>query len=256
MKNLPEHLHPFVLALRKGLIETFNESLLGAYIHGSLTYGGYVRERSDVDILAICKSAIDDETKSHLSEMICSLSDGFPHEAKNTELDVLFLKDIQGRSENLSSLVTYAGGVLATSQKLDGYWIELTNTRNSGIPLCGALPSSIIPKTDAGVLIRANKDKFSSLQNNAENWERINLWNQTYILVQACRVLYSLNNKLGLVSKQEALAWAGDNVPDQFAEMLRVARAKLDTVEGPREKIISENWRDFFAYIESKFAET
>jgi len=251
--NIPEHIRIFSEELVRRLDNFPSGSIAGAYIHGSLTYGGYIRERSDVDILIIVNDTFLEESIRGLSDILKDLSKQYPQETKNTELDVINEREVSSLSPTITSVAKFAGGNFSEkSEKIDGFWIELANVRMNGIVLAGSNPQNIIPEIGKDFLIRANREKFESLRSTAEKWEKIDLWNQTYILVQSSRVLYSLFNDLQLTSKQNALAWAVENAPERFKEMLQVASEKLDNWRGPREQVISDNYLEYLEYIESE----
>lgn len=253
MMNIPEHLQSFSRDLTDALKNTLADSLFGVYIHGSLTYGGYVKERSDIDLLVLLSKKLTSEDTERLDESFATLKETYPTEVRNVELAMLLLSEINQRPNMLHSQYTFMHNEPKGVETLDGFWIELSNTRENGIVLTGPEPKEIIPEIYRKVLIEANRQKFVELHKNAPNWESQDLWNQTYILVQASRVLYSLKNDLKLIAKQDALAWASENAPEQFNEMLRVAQSKLDNFEGSREQVISDNWQDYFRYVEAQF---
>lgn len=250
--KIPEHLLPFLSKLKNTLEEVLADNLIGLYVHGSLTYGGYVRERSDIDLLVLLNNELSPEVREKLDGVFIALSQKYTEEIKNIELDMLLLSEVSKKTAVVNSQYTFRDNKPKVPGALDGFWIELANTRKNGIVLFGPEPSDVIPTIEMTVLIEANRQKFTDLQKNAEVWEKSDLWNQTYLLVQASRVLYSLNNGLNLASKQVALAWAFENAPEQFTEMLRVAQSKLDNFEGPREQVISDNWRDYFKYVKNQ----
>lgn len=47
--------------------EVLGEDLHAAYLHGSVAYGGFVRDRSDVDIMAVCRRPLPVERKRALA---------------------------------------------------------------------------------------------------------------------------------------------------------------------------------------------
>lgn len=251
--KIPEHLEVFLTHFIDEINAVLADNLLGIYVHGSLTYGGYVKERSDIDLLVLLEHKLKIDIIQDLDSVFSRLSDMFPEEVKNIELDMLLCSEIDQKPAVLNSQYTFMDNQPKRSESLDGFWIELSNARENGIVLFGPKPKELIPEIDTSMLIEANRQKFSDLQKNAPDWESQDLWNQTYLLVQASRVLYSLNNDLKLIAKQDALDWAKDNAPDQFTEMLRVAQEKLDNFEGPREQVISDNWQDYFKYVETQF---
>lgn len=250
--EIPQHLQPFLVRLTKMLQETLSDDLVGIYLHGSLSYGGYVKARSDIDVLILLRSELTREMCEKLDVLFAELSQTHPEEVKNTELDILHLEEVAREPLILHSLYTFMDNEPKGPEVLDGFWIELENVRESGVVLYGPEPKIVIPSIDRQVLTDANRQKFSDLQKNAGAWEQIDVWNQTYLIVQASRVLYSLNNNLEVTSKQNALSWALKNTPGQFTEMLAIAKDKLDDFDGPREQIISDAWKAYFDYVESQ----
>jgi streptomycin 3"-adenylyltransferase len=246
----PRHLESFFANLCSTLTGSLGGKIIGVYIHGSLSYGGYIKERSDIDILVIVNQTLDNDLREKITNSLGVLSEQFPNEVKNLELDILLSADIEKRLALLSGQYTFMDNHPVAPETLVGFWIELANTRENGIVLCGPEPKSVISEIGREMLIHANKEKLEDLQKNAVAWEKIDLCNQVYLLTQASRVLYSLENALKLSSKQDALAWAVKNVPARFVPMLQLAQGKLDNDEGPREQVISDNYRGFFRYVE------
>ncbi|MGD6873486.1 aminoglycoside adenylyltransferase domain-containing protein [Sutcliffiella horikoshii] len=57
------------------------ENFLGLYIHGSLAIGGFNRDRSDVDLLAVVKDSLDIATQAELAKSLLAISnDPYPIE--------------------------------------------------------------------------------------------------------------------------------------------------------------------------------
>ncbi|HZG87592.1 aminoglycoside adenylyltransferase domain-containing protein [Paenibacillus sp.] len=56
----------FVRQLR----ETLGDNLIGVYLHGSLATDSFQPARSDVDVLAVCEEAVDDDAKTALANAL------------------------------------------------------------------------------------------------------------------------------------------------------------------------------------------
>lgn len=254
--NIPTNLQSFLANFSAALQTTLNERLVGMYLHGSLTYGGYRADRSDIDVVVLVNEIITTEISASLDTVFTNLKQTHAHEVENIELDILLLSEVVEQPPVLSSQYTFMDNEPKGKEQLQGFWIELANTRENGIPIYGLHPKEIIPDINTDVLRFANQEKFADLRKTAAQWEKENLWNQTYIITQASRVLYSLNNDWALVSKQGALKWAAQHAPEQFRDMLQVTAVRLNNFDHPREQIISEQWEDYLDHIEKQLTDS
>ena len=70
-----------VRALRAGL----GEDLVAAYLHGSAVLGGFRRERSDLDILALSRASLTDEQMARVADALATL----PYPANGLEFSLM-----------------------------------------------------------------------------------------------------------------------------------------------------------------------
>jgi streptomycin 3"-adenylyltransferase len=63
-----------VTALLHGLQRTLGDALRGVVLHGSLAQGSFNPLRSDVDVLAVCAHALDDDARRALDALLIDIS--------------------------------------------------------------------------------------------------------------------------------------------------------------------------------------
>ncbi|KAL0229024.1 hypothetical protein GEMRC1_013644 [Eukaryota sp. GEM-RC1] len=156
MIELPNHLHPFFTDFKETIHEILQDLLLAVYIHGSLTYGVYLRERSDIDVMVILTDTLTAELHNRLSAMFANLSTTYPEEVMNLELDMVLLGDIEKQPNLLHSQYSFMNNTPKGPKPLVGFWIELATTRELGINLFGPTPTSVIPHIDRNLLFGSN----------------------------------------------------------------------------------------------------
>jgi predicted nucleotidyltransferase len=55
IKKIDAEIYDFIMYFKNLLLKYFNENIIGIYLFGSLTYGGFDKESSDIDIVVISK---------------------------------------------------------------------------------------------------------------------------------------------------------------------------------------------------------
>ncbi len=155
---------------------------------------------------------------------------------KKLEMDYLSIKQINPIVKNNFEDICFKGGKLVNS-KVEGFSIDLANMLECGIVLFGPPPSQIIPSFDKKLLDEALHDKFNHIKRNSPKWIKKDFWNQTFVIIQLCRIIYSKQNRNKPVSKKKAATWCLKNVPSEFKTIIKTAIAGIDNWEKP----INEN---------------
>jgi len=248
-QKLPESLKDFCEIFQAELPRIIPDNLIGIYIYGSISYGAFEENRSDVDVAAIIKRPFSPDEFKKLSDWYKTDSLAVSPWLKKLEMDFINVDDVlTPKNEIFTS--RFASGELKEKVKFAGALMNLENLKSCGITLFGEAPEIFIPEINAELLSDALADKFKCLKENIFAWEKIDLWNQVYVVVQLCRVVYVLENNGKPVSKKSAAEWCEKNLPDQFRPMISVVLNKIDDFTGMRENIISENLPSLVEYVE------
>jgi len=249
--EVPKDLRRLFDVIQTELPILLDDVLFGIYIYGSLSYGNFEEHGSDVDVMVITERKL---TKSEVKKLErWHRSDSMKNNrwAKRLEMDYILKEDAISETKNTIESVRFAGGNIRKESQVEGVSIDLKNIRDCGISLFGQSPSEFIPEISEEMLFRAQVDKFNKLKNKAEEWIKIDLWNQMFVVVQMCRTFYALQHGSAPISKKDAALWCSDNLPEEFRPMVKIALSKIDDRDGPLEKTITNNLPAFTNCIDS-----
>jgi len=249
---IPADLKKFLEAIKTDLPVLLKEKLQGIYIYGSLSYGDFDVNRSDVDVAVVIKKKLNKAEITKIDNWFKRKKLKASRWHKRAEIDFIWLDDLKKLKTNTIKTVRLAGGELREKSKMEGVGLDLINLREQGMVIFGHSPKKIFPKIPKVFLKKALKDKYLHLKHNAPKWEKIDLWNQQFLVSQFCRVLYAAENNYQAISKLAATQWATKNVPAKFRPMVMVTLKKINNFRGPRKKVITDNLPEFMAYVESK----
>lgn len=205
--DINRHLDTLLQAMQAVL----GENLVGLYLFGSLVTGDFNPETSDIDLLAVTESGINDREFEQLDRMHLDFI------ARNPEwhnrLEVAYL--------STSALKTYRWqtsniGIISPGEpfhiKEAGYdWlINWYNVLTKGVSLFGPPPEAVIDPISKEEFIQA-------VAHQAEDW-RDWVYNmrtrpgQAYAIQTICRALYSYRTG-EQASKKQAALWAQQELP-------------------------------------------
>ncbi len=249
--DLPNDLNAFLLAIRNQLLMKFKDYIIGIYIYGSISYGEFEKFRSDVDVMVFLNTRLLDKDFEDLKKIYEVPQLRNSRWIKKLEMDYVFIGDIKP-VKNIVNTVCFRNDKLINS-KIEGFSMDLSNILDCGIVLYGPTPSTFIPEIEEKLIEEALLDKFNHLKGNAPKWSAIDFWNEMFIIIQLCRIIYSVKNKDKVVSKKKAAKWCSENVPDKFKSIIKTALKGIDNWEKPTDEEIKNKLTDFIEYAEKLF---
>jgi streptomycin 3"-adenylyltransferase len=221
----------FVLEAVRILRSTLGAPLAGAWLHGSLATGAWHRPKSDIDLLLVCNEPIDAMLRAVLEQALLALSDSRPITG-DLDLHILLASHARDFTHPLPFEFRYnetvrqrirAGDARATGPGFEpDLAVHCTLVRQHGIPIHGPPPASSfapVPRSDFLAAIRA--DLHAILED-----QRI-IAAPCYCVLNACNILRILeqaeeDDSLDY-TKQQAAAWALENLPTTHRPLLRRA---------------------------------
>jgi hypothetical protein len=230
MRRVPPTLAGTLRRLTTALDQIFGSSLVGAYLHGSLTQGGFDPARSDVDCIVVVRR---DLTHTQFRKLAAWLADSAKVDDWISRLQMqILLRGRLLRQDTRGAL--YQFGVLRRSGS-DGNPIIWRNVLASGVTLAGPSPETFLPPITDRMMFAALRREIdylrTELDDPASPW-RDRRFYRAYAVLTLCRILYS-NATDDVVSKRRAARWARRTLPKRWHSLIQMAVAS-DTGEPTR----------------------
>jgi predicted nucleotidyltransferase len=218
-----------------------NQKLVGVYLYGSLVWGDFDYESSDIDLLAATSSDIDDKEFNDLQQMHCDFVDAHKRWDDRIEIAYISIAALQTFKSRTSELAIISPGESFHRKEAGKDWlINWYMVQEKGLTLFGPAPQILIDTISKEEFIHA-------VQKQAKEWES---WiysmhtrkAQAYAILTMCRALYAYKNG-EQVSKRQAALWAEKQLP-QWSSLIKNAL------------LWREAWRDETVDHNATFPET
>ncbi len=202
--------------------QILNRKLIGLYLYGSLVTGDFDRETSDIDLLAVASSEINDEEFERLRKM----HDDFVAENRKwgDRIEIAYLSATALRTfkTQTSRIAVISPGEPFHFKEAGNDWlINWRVARENGVALFGPAPTTIIEPISKQEFLKAVCEQ-------AKDWgewvyQMRNRPAQAYAILTMCRALYAYKNG-EQVSKKQAARWAQECYP-QWSSLIQNALA-------------------------------
>lgn len=227
--------------------EILGENLLGAYVHGSIAFGCFHPEKSDIDFLIVTERAPDMFQKERMIRLLLELAPFAPQ--KGFEMSLVLREHCRNFVHPAPYQLHYSAAwhdayerdMKGTLQMLQGVDSDLsahfTVTRAAGIALVGPEPEQMfapVPWADYWDSIRG--DVESAVEDVAEN--------PVYVVLNLCRVL-AAKREGAVLSKAQGGRWGLENLPEHLHEPVKKALLAYET--GTECRCSTEMLREFAA---------
>lgn len=201
------------------------DKLVGIYAHGSIAFGCFTWENSDIDFLVVVKEALNQCEKEALISELLRLDEFAPK--KGFEMSVVlqsvckpFVYPTPYELHYSNSYrEQYREDLTGLCRRLNGVDKDLaahiTVINAVGIPLCGSAVSEVfaaVPKADY----------LDSLLYDVGEAEEEICENPMYIILNLCRVLAYKRDGL-VLSKSQGGEWGMKYLPEEYGGLIRSA---------------------------------
>lgn len=213
--------------LTAGLDEVLGDQLVGLYLTGSLSYGGFDPGSSDIDLLALLERPITSDQRSSLRTLHEQIASEAPEWATRLEISYLPRHLLDSEEPPAEPRPYVNGGQLWEPDPVYGqeWTMNLLVLRRCGIALRGPVAAEVFPEVDNAAM------RAASLRSLHEEWEPLlddprplnDPHQQAYITLTLCRILHTARED-GVASKPDAAAGVKRTYP-QWAELVRCAEA-------------------------------
>jgi len=218
--------HELLAQIRRGYEAILGQKLVGIYVHGSLAFGCFCWDRSDVDFLAVVDAPLTRAEKAALIELLLRLDADAP--PKGFEMSVVLqsacspfqwptpyeLHFSNAHKENYVNCISYFDTLQGADPDLAAHF---TVTRAVGFALCGKPIDEVFAPVPRAHYIRSLLLDISSAENDIAE-------NPVYCTLNLCRVLAYLREET-VLSKQQGGEWGLAHLPQQWYPLLRDALA-------------------------------
>lgn len=217
-------LHPATDAILSELVAQINDALgddlIGLYLYGSAVFGDFDPDSSDLDLLAITRTDIDDATFDRLRAMHDQLAAGFPAWDNRIEVQYYAADALRHFKTQRSPMAGISPGEPLNRKEAGTDWLlNWYFVQEDGRKLVGPDPRTIIPPISTA-------EFRTSSRADAQYWrgwaaEPHGQRAQSYAVLTLCRALYAAETG-GRASKPQAAGYTRNRYP-QWAALIDAA---------------------------------
>lgn len=207
----------------QGISEILNENLIGIYLFGSLTYGDFDDESSDIDLVTILKNPASEAETEKIKELHKQIEKNYPKWSKRIE-------NSYTPQQMLTSIVPpgarpyYGEGVFYAEAPYGNEWIiNLYLLYKYGITVVGPRFNQIVKPIKVGDVQQACvRDLFKEWEPKLREPEWLdNPHYQAYLVMNLCRILNTVMNATAL-SKKRSADWVKQKY-QEWKELIQTA---------------------------------
>lgn len=199
------------------LRDEFGSGLLGLYLFGSLASGGFVGGRSDVDLFAVVRDAVDEDRLAGLARLHDAFAAGHPEWRDRVEVGYVdrgVLRTFAGEPAGTIAVIS-PGEPLHVTEPRRGWLLNWHAVCTQGETLQGPPPLELGPVLSEVDFRRIVAEQLAAWQDEirAAPWVGYVPAAEGYAVVTICRALYTLETG-GQTTKEGAAAWAAARFPE------------------------------------------
>ena len=186
--------------------------LVGVYLYGSLVWGDFDRESSDIDLVVATSSDIDAQEFNNLDTMQLGFVDTYAYWNGRIEIVYVSIATLRTFKSHISKIAVISPGEPFHFKETDPGWLmNWYMVQEQGRTLFGPAPTTLIDPI-------SKQEFIQTVKQHAARWGE---WihdsrarpSQAYAILTMCRALYT--SKHGVqVSKRKAAQWAAQELPE------------------------------------------
>lgn len=244
------HINNFLARVKDDLQALLPDTLLGIYVWGSLVTNSYQEGLSDIDVLIVLRSDVDDKTISHLKKWADTV---LQQEVYAAKLDAVFIaQEYINSGDGTTSqgcLEFWKGQVQKTGNCLGDNPLVLDMIRKTGVCLVGPAAQEVIEPISGEKINNALQKELHAIQNGLQKHFDDLGW-RYYAISTLCRIAYTYEMR-DYVAKKEALLWYRNHAPAHVS-LIDSALAYHDGDSADIKKTDPDMYRNFISEIESR----
>lgn len=193
-----EELNKVIELLSERVSSVLGENLIGLYLTGSLSYGDFVLERSDLDFQVVVKCQLSDEERDNVAQLHHSIENTYPAWAGRIEgsyVPVEFLNEILPPTPPRS---WWGDGKFHAEVLYDNQWIiNQYHLYNHGVAISGPDYKTLTNPVDIEEVQKAcARDLFQEWEPKIKDLKWLHdPHHQSYFVLNLCRILHTIMNR-------------------------------------------------------------
>jgi predicted nucleotidyltransferase len=209
--------HPKINALLQLLLaeiqNVLGSKLVGLYLYGSLVWGDFDYEISDIDLLAAVATDVDEQEFDGLKQMHNAFTRNHPEWRDRIEVQYFSCYGLKTFKSQSSPMVNISPGEPIHFIKAGAEWLmNWYFVREYGVTLFGPPPATLIEPISEDEFLQAVKDHARVWREHIVQTMHSRPY-QSYAILTMCRALYT--SRTGQqVSKRKAALWAQQQLPE------------------------------------------
>lgn len=186
--------------------------LVGVYLYGSLVWGDFDTDISDIDLMVATTTALTEPQFSDLELLHLELITHHPRWKERIEIAYVPIAALRTFKTQSSPIAVISPGEPFHLKTAGIDWlINWYMVREKGVPLRGVAPQTIIPEISKGEFIEAVREQAKGWAQYIYDMRRRP--QQAYGILTLCRALYACTFA-EQVSKKQAALWAAQALPE------------------------------------------
>jgi hypothetical protein len=218
-----------LMMLTEGVDKIIGNDLVGLYLTGSLTYGDFNPDSSDIDFLTIMKKPLSQEKFEQIKQLHNKTGNTYPKWSKRIEgsyITTAMLEEaLPPQKSKTPRPYINEGNFWEPFPAYGNEWtINLHVLYERGIALLGPDPKEIIDPVSIEALREASrKDLYEEWEPKLKDttWLK-NSHYQAYITLTMCRILYRAIH-IDVASKKVAATWAKRELGKPWRDLIKKA---------------------------------
>jgi hypothetical protein len=188
------------------------QKLVGVYLYGSLVWGDFDRESSDIDLVVAVSADLDEQEFDALDQMQRGFVEQYSFWEGRIEIAYISTAALQTfKSHNSQIAVISPGEPFHIKESDPGWLMNWYMVQEQGRILFGPPPATLIDPISRSEFIQ-------TVKRHADRWgewvhDSRNRPSQAYAILTMCRALYTGMHGTQ-VSKRKAAVWAAHELPE------------------------------------------
>ncbi|MEM9674070.1 MAG: aminoglycoside adenylyltransferase domain-containing protein [Bacteroidota bacterium] len=242
-ENAPAKVREIIFSLRDGLQNTLSDKLLGLYLYGSLAYGCFNSETSDIDFVVVLSEPLTSEEEQKIAQLHERLGHD-PEYGKRIEGTYMTEEQVKTDDYPPDFLFYVEGKEFVKAKEGQGeqdFPMHRQHLHESGLKIIGYEPQKLFLPVPWEILRRSLQQEMPFIK---EQFEK----RPIYAVLNLCRVVRAYETHK-LSSKKQGGEWGLQNFPTEFHEMIQTALKEYAHKKTDKQKqFLTENLSRFYEY--------